>query len=182
MRIIFLSAFLALLVFPADGASFFRVVEMDLPAVNISPCSEANFSVIVQNIGSDSEYGKLIFRDFPPGLWIVDGGGTKYVYRGGKERFDLVMGAGQIAPGNYTFDIGVAARGSPSNYRRAFVLVERSVEGSMSAVDIAVGPIDEDGQAPIGESEEAQTAQEEAPMPGALAAILAALLGRRLRS
>lgn len=195
-RIAFLSflLILAILAGPASSVAFMRVI--DAPTVHVPSCGEANFTITVQNQGGDGEYARLIYRGLTQGLWIKDEGRAKYVYQGGKVKFNLTLAAGNIVPGNYNFEIGFAAKGSPANYRRIDVVVEPPTLDAMPSATEAV-PTPEDEQdvteaaaaeetesQPVaeGQAEEEGQPEEKSPAPGALLALLALLLASRRRT
>ncbi|NYT01756.1 MAG: hypothetical protein GKC10_03225 [Methanosarcinales archaeon] len=185
---------LAILADPAAGSAFMRVIEA--PTVHVSACGEANFTITVQNQGGDGEYARLIYRGLTQGLWIKDEGSAKYVYQGGKVKFNLTLAAGNIVPGNYNFDIGFAAKGSPANYRRIDVVVERPTlddvpapaaaeasaateqEGAEATAEVTQAQ--PEAEVPAEEQAEGQAQPEEkSPGPGAALAVLALVLASR---
>lgn len=114
---------LVMLASQAEGSVFFRVV--DVPAVQVSPGGEAGFTVFIQNLGSQSGYAGLMFRNIPEGLSIVGPRCTKWVDSGTKREFDcqLRVEAADLPPGNYTFEIGIVAAGAPPGWTPVEVIV-----------------------------------------------------------
>lgn len=114
---------LVMLASQAEGSVFFRVVEV--PAVQVNPGGEAGFTVFIQNLGSQSGYAGLMFRNIPEGLSIVGPRCTKWVDSGTKREFDcqLRVEAADVPPGNYTFEIGIVAAGAPPMWTPVEVIV-----------------------------------------------------------
>jgi hypothetical protein len=111
-----------LLASDAGAAAYFRITNVS--PIYIVPNSEANFTVDVKSLGPDGEYVQLIFKNLTPGLSIDYAGGLRYVVPTGTRLFNCSMRAGNVAPGNYTFDIGIYAQDAKTNWREAYAIVE----------------------------------------------------------
>ncbi|UEC43515.1 MAG: conserved exported protein of unknown function [Methanothrix sp.] len=123
MKRVFAALLLLLIAGQAEASVFFKIVEV--PAVQVSPGEEAEFTVFIHNLGSQSGYAGLIFRNIPEGLSIVGPRCTKWVDSGTMREFDcqLVVEAGEIPPGNYTFEVGIVAAGAPPGWTAVEVMV-----------------------------------------------------------
>ena len=123
MKRVFAALLLLLIAGQAEASVFFKIVEV--PAVQVSPGEEAGFTVSIQNLGSQSGYAGLIFRNIPDGLSIVGPRCTKWVDSGTMREFDcqLRVEAGDVPPGNYTFEIGIVAAGAPPGWTPVEVIV-----------------------------------------------------------
>ncbi len=112
-----------LLVGQAEASVFFKIVEV--PTVYVSPEGEAGFTVFVENLGSESTYAGLKFRNIPEGLSIVGPRCTKWVDSGTTREFDcqLMVEAGDVSPGSYAFEIGIVATGAPPEWTEVEVIV-----------------------------------------------------------
>lgn len=133
---------LVLLAGQAEASVFFKIVEV--PTIYVSPEAEAGFNVSIQNLGSESTYAGLKFRNIPEGLSITGPKCTKWVDSGTVLEFDcqLKVEAGNVSPGDYSFDVGIAAKGAPPEWAPVQVIV---AEGSASAIGEAGGSdIEED--------------------------------------
>ena len=111
-----------LLAVDAGAAAYFRIT--DVSPIYMAQNSEANFTVAVKGLGPDGEYVKLIFKNLTPGLSIDYSGGLMYIIPTGTRLFNCSMRAGNITPGNYTFDIGIYAQDAKTNWREAYAIVE----------------------------------------------------------
>jgi hypothetical protein len=118
---------LLLLAGQAEASVFFKIVEV--PTVYVSPEGEAGFTVFVENLGSESTYAGLKFRNIPEGLSIVGPRCTKWVDSGTTREFDcqLMVEAGDVSPGSYAFEIGIVATGAPPEWREVEVIVSDDV-------------------------------------------------------
>lgn len=122
-------AFMALLLvlMPLTGAStYFKVV--DITPVVLPPNSQASFTVEIQNLGSETEAVGILFRDLTSGLSAANMDGTPYILPIQMRSFNCTMKAEDVAPGNYSFGVGVYARGAIPNWRDSYVLI-RSAGG-----------------------------------------------------
>lgn len=121
----------------AEAAAYFLIT--DVSPIHVAQNSEANFTVTVKGLGPEGEYVQLIFRNLTPGLSITyAGGGYRYVLPTGTRKYNCSIKAGDIAPGNYSFDIGIFAQDSKTNWRRTYVIVEPA--GTAPAAPEEVAP------------------------------------------
>lgn len=105
----------------ASGSYWFQVI--DVSPINLPPYSEANFTIAVKGLGSNGAYVELVFKNMTPGLDISCPKMIKYVFPAGVTTYNCTLKSGDIAPGNYSFVVDVAAKGSPSGKKTAYVEV-----------------------------------------------------------
>ncbi len=181
--ILFLSLLLPLLLAGSAGAAaYFRII--DVSPIHVAQNSEANFTVTVKGLGPQGEYVQLIFRNLTPGLSITyAGGGYRYVLPTGTRKYNCSIRAGNIAPGNYSFDIGIYAQDAKTNWRTTYVIVEPA--GTSSAVPTEMAPQTANvsanasmniSGAPVANKTEAAPEAKKSPGPGMPIAIAAMLL------
>ncbi len=118
--VFFLNIFLT--VNSATASYFFEITEIS--PMKLAPNSETNFTVSVKGLGSEGGYVDIVFRNLPANLSIIQNSETKYIFSGATNSFNGTISAGNVAPGNYTFGIGLSAKGSPYNWRTANIVVE----------------------------------------------------------
>jgi hypothetical protein len=123
MKRVFAALLLFLIAGGAEASVFFKIV--DAPTIFVSPEGEASFTIFVQNLGSQSTYAGLIFRNIPEGLSIVGPRCTKWVDSGTRREFDcqLLVEAAAVPPGSYNFEVGIAAAGAPPEWTPVEVVV-----------------------------------------------------------
>lgn len=112
---------LLLLSSQASGSFWFQVV--DVSPINLPPNSEANFTIAVKGLGSNGAYVELVFKNMTQGLEVSCPKMIKYVFPAGVTKYNCTLKSGDIAPGNYSFVVDVAAKGSPSGKKTAYVEV-----------------------------------------------------------
>ncbi len=193
MKILILAALLLVLVPLTSATVYFKVV--DVAPVTLQPNSEAGFTVRVQNLGTETEAVGLLFRNLTPGLSAANLDGTPYILPVRIRSFNCTMTAGDVAPGNYSFGVGVYARGAVPSWKNSYALVQPSgsdLGGEVRPVQQSPVPVGEVLNAtrslpgnitenitpkpsvPTPEGE--KTGGREAPGPGAAAALAALLL------
>lgn len=165
----------------AEASVFFKIV--DVPTVYVSPEGEAGFTVSVQNLGSESTYAGLKFRNIPEGLSIVGPRCTKWVDAGTILEFDcqLKVEAGDVSPGSYAFEVGIVATGAPPEWTEVEVIVsDDAAQGADQAggVDLAE-PVEEYPPCPIvrdvgGADRESESGEEEETPGFGIGAVLGA--------
>jgi hypothetical protein len=172
---------LMLLAGQAAASFWFQVI--DITPVTMTQNSEANFTVSVKGMGSERAYVELVFKNKAEGLDISCPKMIKNVFPAGVTKYECTVRAGDVAPGNYSFVVDVAAKGSPTGKKTAFVnvvaanageVIEPETEATPSGPELQTyqGPAaNEDHQTP---AEEPQA--EGTPAPGAMAAALALML------
>jgi hypothetical protein len=111
---------LLLLAGQASANSLFKVV--DISPIQIYPDSEANFTVTIRSVGGDGAFAEPIFN-ITKGLSAVEPSGLKYIVATGSRTYNCTMRAENIAPGNYSFQVGVYAQNAPYSWRTAYVIV-----------------------------------------------------------
>jgi hypothetical protein len=127
MKRVLLVLLLVLLAGQAEASVFFKIVEV--PTIYVSPDGEAGFTVFVENLGSESTYAGLKFRNIPEGLSIVGPRCTKWVDAGTTREFDceLALEAGNVSPATYSFEVGIVATGAPPEWTPVEVIVSDDV-------------------------------------------------------
>jgi hypothetical protein len=203
MKIIALFLLLLIMVSQAGASVYFKVI--DVSPITLEPNSQTDFKVQVKNLGSDGQYAKLIFRSETEGLTFAQLGGAKYVFQAGTHIFNCTASAGNLQPGNYSFQVGIAASGSPSSWANAYVNIVPHGAISTTETQIATPQANESPSAmqnenPEGEISEPNTTDSESPAqmpngserneasrltpgPGALLAIVALFIAYiRLRA
>lgn len=176
--LIMLSVFAASLAGQCAATSYFKVIEYS--DVRVAAGGMTNFSVTIQNIGGTGTYARVIFKNLPEGINISNATRARYVYPAGKMKFDLVMDARLASPGDYTSEVGIAAKGSPYNYR-PFNLTVYSVPSSTgpsveAAPEVSTENRSENASGSEGSAEGQNTST---PGPSALLTIaIAAIAGR----
>jgi hypothetical protein len=113
---------LLLLLTGLAGASYwFQVI--DVTPIEMTPSSEANFTVFVKGLGSERAYVELVFKNKTEGLDFTCPKMIKNVYPAGVTKYNCTVKAADVSPGNYSFVVDVAAKGSPSGKKTAFINV-----------------------------------------------------------
>lgn len=120
---------LMLLVGQAGASLWFKVI--DISPISMEPNSIANFTVSVKGMGSEGAYVALVFRNVSEGLGISCERKTKYVFPAGTTEYNCTIEVADIPPGNYSFVVDVAARGSPSGRMTGYVDVVSSAAATM---------------------------------------------------
>lgn len=165
---ILLASILLLLAGQADASFWFQVI--DVSPIDMTPNSEANFTVSVKGLGSERAYVELVFRNKTEGLDFSCPKMIKNVFPAGVTKYDCSVKAAGVQPGNYSFVVDAAARGSPSGKRTAFINVH-----APAAKQDSQPPAETPAYTPAD-----QTAQK-APATGAIVQICAMLLAMRMR-
>ena len=172
-----LVALLLLMAGSASGSYWFQVKEVS--PIKLAPDSEANFTVAVKGLGSQGAYVQVVFRNVSEGLDISCPKLIKYVFPTGVTQYNCTIKAGNIAPGNYSFEAETAAKGSPPGKKIAYVDVIAANAPPTQALSPEMtskkeGASSEQNQTP------AQT--KKSPGPGFLLAVMIILLAyRRIR-
>ncbi|MCX6673563.1 MAG: hypothetical protein NTY37_07275 [Methanothrix sp.] len=176
---------LLLLLAGLAGASYwFQVI--DVTPIEMTPHSEANFTVSVKGLGSERAYVELVFKNMTEGLDFTCPTMIKNVFPAGVTKYNCTVKAADVVPGNYSFVVDVAARGSPSGKKTAFINVVAAKSNAATEPGkqpIPTGPAlqaynasgaDQGNQTPAKVPQVQKT-----PAPGAMAAILAMLVAMR---
>ncbi|MCX8207024.1 MAG: hypothetical protein N3G75_04235 [Methanothrix sp.] len=155
----------------AAATPYFKVI--DAPDVSMRPNTTVTLPITVQNIGGDGAYARLVFRGLPPGMTVSNVTRARWVYPGGRMTFNVNLSAGDIPPANHTLEVGIAAKGSPPNYRRFHVIVENvsEVEG------IAVEEIAH-AEEHVETSNVSESAERQVPAAGVLWSLIAIVTAR----
>jgi D-alanyl-D-alanine carboxypeptidase len=192
-RIISLLLFLIFLLLSGQACASYWFVVTDVTPIRMEPNSDANFTVSVKGLGSEGAYVQVVFRNMSEGLSVASYDRLRYVFPAGTTKFNFTLRAGDIAPGNYSFEAGTAATGSPPGWKKAYVDVVAAGEmaaeemGAEAEETIEVTPpgretISQNVSAPEAEEAPAETAQERGmPGPGVAIAVVALLLAARKR-
>ena len=180
---------LLLLLAGQAGASYwFQVI--DVTPIEMTPNSEANFTVSVKGLGSERAYVELVFKNKTEGLDFTCPKMIKNVFPAGVTKYNCTVKAADVPPGNYSFVVDVAAKGSPSGKKTAFINVVAAKSDAAIEPEkqpMPTGPMlqayngsraEQGNQTPAKEPQAQKT-----PAPGAMAAILATLVVlRRMKS
>jgi hypothetical protein len=170
---------LLLLAGQASGSFWFQVI--DISPINLTPNSEANFTVAVKGLGSQGSYVELVFKNMSQGLDISCPKLIKYVLPAGVTKYNCTIKAGDIAPGNYSFVVDVAAKGSPSGKKTAHV--EVLAGGIAQGKEAQQEAVQKETQAFKANQTSASPPAKTTPASGAaLAALTVLLASRRMRS
>lgn len=187
-RIIPLLLFLIFLFLLGQASASYWFVVTDVTPIRMEPNSDANFTVTVKGLGSQGAYVQVVFKNMSEGLSIASSDKLRYVFPTGTTKFNFTLRAGDIAPGNYSFEAGTAAVGSPPGWKKAYVDVvaaeAMAAEAEEPIVVTAPGKetISQNVSAPEAEQAPAETSQERrTPGPGAALAVIALLLVARRR-
>ncbi len=125
-RMVPLLLFLILLFLSGQASASYWFVVTDVTPIRMSPNSDANFTATVKGLGSQGAYVEVIFRNMSEGLSIASSDKLRYVVPAGKTKFNFTLHAGDIPPGNYSFEAGTAAKGSVPGWKKAYVEVVAS--------------------------------------------------------
>jgi len=182
--LLILPLLLLLIVDNASAAAFFRII--DVSPIHVAPNSEANFTATVKGFGPDGGYVQLIFRNVTPGISVNQTDGYKYVLPTGTRKFNCTVTAGNIAPGNYSFDMGIYAQDAKINWITAYVVVEpisfvRTTPVIPNASRANVSPNITNVSAPKANATAPAPAPQKAPALGIPVAIVMLLLADRRR-
>ncbi|MHC1631677.1 MAG: hypothetical protein ACXQT4_05255 [Methanotrichaceae archaeon] len=131
---------LVLLADQAGASVYFKIV--DVPEIYASPGEDTNFTVFVQNLGSESTYARLVFRNLPEGMSVV-GSSAKWVDSAAVKEFNcsLKIDAEKIPPGQYSFEVGIAAAKAPPGWHEAEVIVNESrTDNNSVATETKISP------------------------------------------
>jgi hypothetical protein len=140
MKILAFVALLSVLMSLAGASTYFKVV--DITPVVLQPNSQASFTVKIQNLGTETEAVGLLFRNLTSGLLAANTDRTPYILPVQIRPFNCTMTAEDVAPGNYSFGVGVYALGAIPNWRDSYVLVQ-STGGEVRPVQQSPVPVGE---------------------------------------
>ena len=104
-----------------NASYWFKVI--DISPINLTPNSEADFTVAVKGLGNQGAYVELVFKNKSQGIDISCEKMIKYVFPAGVTRYNCTVKAEDVAPGNYSFVVDVSARGAPSGKKTAYIEV-----------------------------------------------------------
>lgn len=183
---------LALLLFAGQsGASYwFKVIDISPSPIEVTAGDSANFTILVKGLGSERAYVELVFKNKTQGLQFSCPKMIKNVYPAGVTDFNCsLLAAGDVAPGNYSFVVDVAAKSAPSGKMTGYINVlspggraadDTAGAQAEEAVDKQIdGATDEPIAAPQAQDqpqEEPQEQPKDTPAPGAGAAIMGLML------
>lgn len=159
----------------AGATPYFKVV--DAPDVSMSPNTTITLPITIQNIGGDGAYARLVFRGLPEGVSVSNVTRARWVYPGGRMTYNVNLSAGDIPPANHTIEVGIAAKGSPPNYRSFHLIVENVTE----EIGIAVNATELVGEHPE-TSNVSESAKRQIPAAGVLLSMLAMAAARIRRA
>ena len=183
-----LISLLLLLAGQASASYWFQVI--NVTPIEMTPSSEANFTVSVKGLGSERAYVELVFKNKTEGLDFTCPKMIKNVYPAGVTKYNCTVKAADVSPGNYSFVVDVAAKGSPSGKKNAFnnvVAAKSDAAIEPEKQPMLTGPVQQAYNASRAEQTNQTPANEpqaqKTPAPGAAVAILATLVAmRRMKS
>lgn len=150
----------------AGATPYFKVI--DVPDVSMRPNTTITLPITIQNIGGDGAYARLVFRGLPEGVSVSNVTRARWVYPGGRMTFNVNLSAGSLPPANHTIEVGIAAKGSPPNYRSFHLIIENMTEET----GIAVNATEQAGEH-LETSNVSERADYQVPAPGALWSLIA---------
>jgi hypothetical protein len=185
MKYIVLISLLLLLAGQASANSYFKVV--DISPIKVAPHSEANFTVIIRSAGGSGAFAEPIFNfNTTKGLSAEAPGGLRYIVATGSRLYNCTIKAGDVAPGNYSFQVGVYAQDAPYNWRNAFAIVEvPNITNALLNASLNNASLNNSATVQANESGSRanKTGPAKTPGPGVLIAIAAIIIAsRRFRS
>jgi hypothetical protein len=110
---------LVILADQADASFWFKVI--NVTPIQMQPQSESNFTVSVKGLGSERAYVELVFRNLTDEISISCPKKIKNVFPQGVTDFNCTANASDVAFGNYSFVVDVAAAGAPSGKKTAYI-------------------------------------------------------------
>ena len=105
----------------AGALSYFAIYNVS--RIQITPGSEADFSVSIREIGADGGYAMPVFRNVPDGLNVSYSGPLRYILPTAIRSYNCNITAGNIPTGNYSFDTGAYGQNSPYNWKTTYAEV-----------------------------------------------------------
>ncbi len=187
-KIIPLLLFLIFLLLTGQAVASYWFKVIDVAPIRMAPNSDANFTVSVKGLGSQGAYVQVVFRNMSEGLSIASSDRLRYVFPAGVTKFNFTLHAGDIPPGNYSFEAGTAATGSTPGWKKAYVDIVAADTVASEEERIAVLPPGKEtitqnvSAAPEAEEAPAETAQDRGmPGPGVALAVITLLLAARRR-
>jgi len=182
MKEIVLITLLLLLAGQACANSYFKVV--DVSPIKVAQNSEANFTVIIRSAGGSGAFAEPIFKfNATKGLSAEAPGGLRYIVATGSRIYNCTMQAGDVVPGNYSFQVGVYAQDAPFSWRTAYAIVEAPEKVPNAQLNASVSNASMNNsvtvQANKSESRANKSSPAKTPGPGVLIAIAALFLASR---
>ena len=183
-----------LLAGPADASGgWFKVIK--ITPIEMTANTEANFTVSVKGMGGERAYVELVFRNKSEGFDFTCPKMIKNVFPAGVTDYNCSVKAGDVAPGNYTFVVDTAAPGARPGKMTAYInIIEQKSQAEaiydstidylrdMSGAGNSEPELPDDAveasQATAAEAEAGEASQQ-APMPGAVIAVLGLLVAFR---
>ena len=183
-----------LLAGPADASGgWFKVI--NITPIEMTANTEANFTVSVKGMGGERAYVELVFRNKSEGFDFTCPKMIKNVFPAGVTDYNCSVKAGDVAPGNYTFVVDTAAPGARPGKMTAYInIIEQKSQAEaiydstidylrdMSGAGNSEPELPDDAveasQATAAEAEAGEASQQ-APMPGAVIAVLGLLVAFR---
>lgn len=182
MKGILLISLLMLLAGQASANSYFKVI--DVSPIKVAPNSDANFTVTLRSEGGSGAFAQPVFKfNMTKELSAEAPGGFRYIVATGSRLYNCTIRAGDIAPGNYSLQVGVYAQDAPYSWRTAYAIVEptnNSINAQLNA-SVSNSSLNNSAAVPANESgsEANKTSPAKTPGPGALIAIAALFLASR---
>ena len=179
-KIVLISIFFNLLLLTGISTASYYYDILNISKVKLVPNSDTEFNVSVKGLGSEGGYVDLIYRNLSTNLTIVKERKMKYVFPAGTTNFEQTMKAGNVEPGNYSFEVGITSKGSPPNWRTAYSVVEPEEAATCEAPKVEKPMVNETAIPMSNQTPEKVT--KDMPGPGLLVSIAAlVLLSRRLK-
>lgn len=159
----------------AEANSYFKVV--DVSPIHLAPGTATNFTVTLRSLGGSGAFAEPMFNA-TVGLSATETGGLKYIVATGSRTYNCTMKAENIAPGNYSFQVGVYAQNAPYSWRTAYAVIEAPKKATVDSVN-ATKNRSSLSQPNMTESRESKSIPAKTPGPGLLFAIACLILVSR---
>lgn len=182
MKEIVLISLLLLLAGQASANSYFKVI--DVSPIKVAPNSDANFTVIIRSEGGSGAFAEPIFKfNTTKELSAEVPGGFRYIVATGSRLYNCTIMAGDIAPGNYSLQVGVYAQDAPYSWRTAYAIVELPKNSINAQLNAPVSNSSLNNSATVQANESGSGTNKPSPAktpgPGVLIAIAALFLASR---
>lgn len=187
MKEIVLISLLLLLAGQASANSYFKVIEVS--PIKVAPNSDANFTVTIRSEGGSGAFAEPVFKfNTTKNLSAEAPGGFRYIVATGSRLYNCTIRAEDIAPGNYSLQVGVYAQDAPYSWRTAYAIVEptnKSINAQLNAFvnnsSMVNSSLNNSATVLTNESGSgaSKTSQAKTPGPGLLTAIAALFLASR---
>jgi hypothetical protein len=181
MKEIVLISLLLLLAGQASANSYFKVI--DVSPIKVAQNSQANFTVIIRSEGGSGAFAEPVFKFKVNELSAEAPGGLRYIVATGSRIYNCTIRAGNIAPGNYSLQVGVYAQDAPYSWRTGYAIVEAPEKATNSQLNASRSTASRNNSVNVqanGSGPRAnKTGPAKTPGPGVLIAIAALFLASR---